>query len=72
MIPASPSPGSTTRFAGRWKLRDIRLTTGLILLAFLTTHFSNHALGLLSVAAMERGREVFNLLWRNPPGLVLL
>lgn len=72
MIPASPSPRPSTRPAGRWGLRDIRLATGLILLAFLTTHFSNHALGLLSVAAMERGREVFNTLWRNPPGLVLL
>ena len=52
--------------------REIRLVTGLVLGAFLLTHFSNHALGLVSVEAMEAGRAWFNRLWRNPVGTVLL
>ncbi|MBJ6127692.1 adenylate/guanylate cyclase domain-containing protein [Microvirga splendida] len=52
--------------------REIRLTSGLVLAAFLLTHFSNHALGLVSVEAMEAGRAWFNRLWRNPVGTTLL
>jgi len=54
------------------RTREIRLFTGLVLGAFLLTHFSNHALGLVSVEAMEAGRVWFNRLWRNPVGTVLL
>jgi adenylate cyclase len=52
--------------------REIRLVSGLVLAAFLLTHFSNHALGLVSIEAMEAGRAWFNRLWRNPVGTVLL
>lgn len=52
--------------------RELRLATGLVLATFLVTHFSNHALGLVSVEAMETGRRWFNLLWRNPLGTILL
>ncbi|EIM29230.1 adenylate/guanylate cyclase domain-containing protein [Microvirga lotononidis] len=54
------------------RTREIRLVTGLVLGAFLLTHFSNHALGLVSVEAMEAGRVWFNGLWRNPVGTLLL
>ncbi|MGO4572943.1 adenylate/guanylate cyclase domain-containing protein [Microvirga sp. 2TAF3] len=57
---------------GAIRLREIRLASGLVLGAFLLTHFSNHALGLFSIEAMERGRQAFNLLWRNPLGTALL
>lgn len=53
-------------------VRRIRLATGLVLLAYLVTHFLNHALGLISLEAMEAGRRWFLLLWRNPVGTVLL
>jgi len=49
-----------------------RLATGLILFTFLTTHYLNHALGLVSLAAMEDGRLWFLLLWRNPLGTAAL
>jgi adenylate cyclase len=52
--------------------REIRLLSGLVLATFLLTHFSNHALGLVSIDAMEAGRAWFNRLWRNPVGTVLL
>ena len=54
------------------RTREIRLVTGLVLSAFLLSHFSNHALGLVSVDAMEAGRAWFNRLWRNPIGTVIL
>jgi adenylate cyclase len=47
-------------------IRRLRLGSGLVLLAYLTTHFANHALGLISLDQMEEGREWFLLLWRNP------
>jgi adenylate cyclase len=61
---------STADVSIRW--REIRLVSGLVLGFFLLTHFSNHALGLVSVGAMEAGRSWFNLLWRNPLGTILL
>jgi adenylate cyclase len=54
------------------RTREIRLFTGLVLGVFLLTHFSNHALGLISIEAMEAGRVWFNRLWRNPVGTLLL
>ena len=50
----------------------LRLWSGLVLLTYLATHLSNHALGLVSVEAMERGRGLFLALWRNPVATVLL
>jgi adenylate cyclase len=46
--------------------RRIRLLSGLVLLTYLTTHFLNHTLGLISLEAMEAGRIWFLALWRNP------
>ena len=53
---------------GRQWIRPLRLWCGLILFAYLLTHFSNHALGLVSLSAMEEGRLWFLALWRNPVG----
>ncbi len=53
-------------------INRLRLASGLVLLAFLTLHLSNHALGLISLEAMEDGRTVFLAIWRNPAGSVLL
>jgi adenylate cyclase len=52
--------------------RELRLASGLVLALFLLTHFLNHALGLVSVAAMEEARGWFNRIWRNPVGGFLL
>ena len=47
-------------------IRRTRIVTGLVLFTYLTTHLLNHALGLISLVAMEAGREWFLALWRNP------
>ena len=52
--------------------RRLRLTTGLVLFAYVTTHLLNHALGLISLEAMEAGRRWFLAFWRSPLGSLVL
>ena len=52
--------------------RRLRLSTGLVLFAYVTTHFMNHALGLVSLDAMEAARGWFLGFWRTSVGSVLL
>ena len=53
-------------------VRRIRLAAALVLLTYVVLHFSNHALGLISLAAMEAGRWWFLALWRSWPGTLAL
>jgi adenylate cyclase len=53
-------------------LRQIRLATGLVLYAYVTLHFANHALGNISVGAMESGLSFQKLIWQSPPGAIIL
>ena len=60
---------------GRWNriVAITRLATGLILFFYVLTHSLNHALGLVSLQAMEAGRQVFLGFWRfGPIGPLLL
>lgn len=68
--PATGAQPGKKRF--RITTRGLRLTTGLILFTYVTTHLLNHSLGLISLEAMEFGREYFLLFWRNPVGSVFL
>jgi adenylate cyclase len=47
-------------------VRQVRLACGLVLFAYLLSHFANHALGNISYEAMDRGLEYHVRLWRNP------
>lgn len=73
MIPAKavhpnpPAPRGQSATA-----RRARIVSGGVLFAFVTTHLVNHALGLVSLDAMESGRQAFLALWRNPAGNALL
>lgn len=49
-----------------------RLISGVVLYVYVTTHFLNHALGFLSLEAMEQGRQVFLGVWRTAPGTAIL
>ena len=53
-------------------LRQIRLSTGLVLFLYATLHFANHALGNISVGAMESGLAIQKLIWQSPPGAAIL
>jgi adenylate cyclase len=48
-------------------LGRLRLVTGLFLFFYVLTHNLNHALGLVSLSAMEWGRIPFLAFWRFPP-----
>ncbi len=53
-------------------LQRIRLVSGLILFTFASLHFLNHALGLVSLEAMEAGQRWRTLLWQSLPGTAVL
>lgn len=53
---------NSTHLLGR-----LRLATGLILFSYVLTHNLNHALGLISLEAMDWGRIPFLAFWRFPP-----
>ncbi|MEE8274176.1 MAG: hypothetical protein V3R88_05800 [Alphaproteobacteria bacterium] len=53
-------------------VRRLRLWAGLVLFAYVATHLANHALGLISLPAMEAGRIWFLALWRSTAGTVAL
>ena len=57
---------------GQGLTRKIRLISGLVLFAFVTTHFLNHSLGNISLDAMEAGRKIFLLFWRTWPATIVL
>src|SRR5258706_3025537 len=52
--------------------RSLRLATGLVIAAYVTGHFLNHALGIISVEEMDALRRVLSSWWRSLPGTVLL
>jgi adenylate cyclase len=48
-------------------VRQIRMVCGLILLAYLISHFLNHALGNISLEALAWGLHYHLLFWQFPP-----
>ena len=59
----------TTKFD---PISRLRLYSGVVLYVYAAMHLLNHALGLISLEAMEWGREPFLAVWRNPAGTALL
>src|ERR1700721_2470451 len=53
-------------------LRQIRVSTGVVLYVYVTLHFANHALGNISIGAMESGLAIQKLIWQSPPGALIL
>jgi adenylate cyclase len=56
-----------TTFIRGISLRQVRLVTGIILLAYLVSHFLNHALGNISMAALATGVYFHMRFWQFPP-----
>ncbi|MEP3847805.1 MAG: 2Fe-2S iron-sulfur cluster-binding protein [Paracoccaceae bacterium] len=52
--------------------RSLRITTGLVLLAFVTSHLLNASLGIISVKAMEAARPYLTEIWETKPVFLLL
>jgi adenylate cyclase len=53
-------------------IRRVRLFSGLVMLAYVTMHLSNHAMGLVSLRLMESVLARVVLIWSNPPAQALL
>ena len=52
--------------------RKLRLWSGLLIAAYMVLHLANHALGLISIAAMEFAREAMQAFWGTAVMLTLL
>ena len=75
-IPGLPHPPAASRLAGGtgsagW-IRSLRLGSGLVMFAYVTTHFINHSLGLVSVETMDFVLSRIYLVWASPPGTLAL
>src|SRR6516164_11319873 len=53
-------------------VRQVRLAAGLILFGYVTEHYICHALGNISLEAMEFGLWFHMAFWRSPVGTLLL
>ncbi|MBB4482490.1 adenylate/guanylate cyclase domain-containing protein [Rhizobium etli] len=59
---------SATEIFSERAIRRARLGSGLVIFIFVLLHLSNHALGLISLAAADKARHLFLTIWRNPAG----
>src|SRR6266700_3347890 len=53
-------------------VRSMRLSTGLILFGYATSHFISHSFGIRSIAAMDAARSFLIDPWQTTPGLAAL
>src|SRR5437660_1026397 len=53
-------------------IRQLRLSSGLVMLAYVTMHLLNHAVGLVSLEAMEDVLWYIFRIWSNRPAQALL
>ena len=53
-------------------IRQLRLSSGLVMLAYVTMHLLNHAVGLISLQAMEDVLWYIFRIWTNRPAQALL
>jgi adenylate cyclase len=53
-------------------IRRFRLASGLVMFAYVTTHFVNHSLGLVSVQVMDRALHRIYQYWSSPLGGLFL
>ena len=52
--------------------RNLRLASGVVMAFFVATHLLNHAVGLVSLDALEGARTVFLGFWRGTPAAPIL
>ena len=64
---AALSREQLTAFVRGISLRQVRLASGLVLFAYLVSHFLNHALGNVSMEALASGVYFHTLFWQFLP-----
>ena len=65
-------PAALPAWPAALRSRSLRIWSGTVLGLYLVTHFTNLALGLVSVAAMDGAVPVLAAPWRSLPGTLLL
>ncbi|MCK1642271.1 adenylate/guanylate cyclase domain-containing protein [Bradyrhizobium sp. 157] len=68
---ATLSREQITTFVRSISLRQVRLATGVILFAYLVSHFLNHALGNISLEALATGVHLHMTFWQFLPITIL-
>ncbi|WOH65398.1 adenylate/guanylate cyclase domain-containing protein [Bradyrhizobium sp. BWA-3-5] len=68
---AALSRERVTTFLRGISLRQIRLVTGVVLFAYLISHFLNHALGNISLDALAAGVQIHVAFWQFLPITIL-
>jgi len=63
----APARFQFVKFIRSLSVRQIRLACGLVLYAYLISHFLNHALGNISMEALAAGIHYHTLFWQFPP-----
>src|SRR5579872_4021297 len=63
----APTSVRIRKFSRGISVRQVRMICGLILFAYLISHFLNHALGNISLQALARGLRYHMLFWQFPP-----
>jgi len=66
------TPRVLTRLVSSGVRRNLRITSGLILFAYIGLHMLNHALGLISLDMAEAGMAIGVEVWYSVPGTILL
>ncbi|MFB6419406.1 MULTISPECIES: adenylate/guanylate cyclase domain-containing protein [Bradyrhizobium] len=61
------APAQTSELVRAISVRQVRLICGVILFAYVVSHFLNHALGNISVESMEAGVYYHTLFWQFLP-----
>ena len=64
---ASLSRERLSNFARGIGLRQIRLVSGIVMFAYLISHFLNHALGNISMEALAAGVQIHTAFWQFLP-----
>ena len=71
-VPPMTDHARALRLWRRVTIMRLRIGSGLVLFAFAATHFANHALGLISLDAMQAGQDIRLTVTRSLVGMALL
>jgi adenylate cyclase len=64
---AEPAQAQLTKLIRGISIRQIRIACGLVMFAYLVSHFLNHALGNISMDALAIGVHYHTMFWQFLP-----
>ena len=70
-VQLTPAPAAARKPGIAWE-RDLRLGAGVVLVVFVTTHLTNHALGIFGIEVLNTVQDWRWNMWHEQPGASLL